>query len=193
MKTAAFKESTIVYFDSMGVENTDETLTLAKDRAEKLGIKKIVVATTKGDTAVKAAKQFKGYKVIIVTHTSGFLGAGTQELTDENREKIEKLGGIIFTGTHAFGGLARAVRTTYSTHILGDFMANTLRMFGQGTKVAVEITMMAADAGLTTPEEDVVAIAGTSRGADTALVVKPAYTHDAFSLRVKEIICKPQL
>ncbi len=128
-----------------------------------------------------------------MTHTSGFLGPGTQELTNENRGKIEKLGGKIFTGTHAFGGLARAVRTTFSTYVLGDFVANTLRMFGQGTKVAIEITMMAADAGLVTPEEDVIAIAGTGRGADTALVVKPAYTHDAFALRVKEIICKPRL
>jgi len=193
MENAAARESIVVYFDSMGVENTDETLALAKARAEESGIKKIVVATTKGDTAVKAAKLFKDLTVIVVTHTSGFLGPGTQELTDENRQKVEKLGGIIFTGTHAFGGLARAVRTTYSTHILGDFMANTLRMFGQGTKVAVEITLMAADAGLITPEEDVIAIAGTGRGADTALVLKPAYTHDAFSLRVKEIICKPRL
>lgn len=187
------REAGIFYFDSMGVENTEETLRLAKARAVELGIKRIVVATTKGDTAVKAAKEFKGYEVVVVTHAAGFLGPGTQELTPENRQKIEKLGAEIFTGTHAFGGLARAVRTTYSTHILGDFMANTLRMFGQGMKVAIEITMMAADAGLISPEEEVIAIAGTGRGADTAIVVKPANTHDAFALRVKEIICKPRL
>jgi hypothetical protein len=52
---------------------------------------------------------------------------------------------------------------------------------------------MAADAGLVSPEEEVIAIAGTGRGADTAIVVKPAHAHDAFSLRVKEIICKPRL
>ncbi len=61
MKNVAASESTVVYFESMGVENTDKTLTLAKARAEKLGIKKIVVATTKGDTAVKAAKEFKRF------------------------------------------------------------------------------------------------------------------------------------
>jgi len=151
------------------------------------------VATTKGDTAVKAAKEFKDYTVIVVTHTAGFLGAGTQELTPENRQKVEKLGAVIYTGTHAFGGLSRAVRTSFSTHVIGDFMANTLRMFGQGMKVAIEITLMAADAGLISPEKDVVAIAGTGRGADTAIVVKPAHVHDAFALRVREIICKPRL
>jgi uncharacterized protein len=187
------RKASIVYFDSPGAENTDETLGLAKIRAEELGIKKIVVATTKGDTAVKAAKEFKDYTVIVVTHTAGFLGAGTQELTEENRQKIEKLGAAIYTGTHAFGGLSRAVRTSFSTHVIGDFMANTLRMFGQGIKVAIEITLMAADAGFVSPDEDVIAISGTGRGADTSIVVKPAYTHDAFALRVKEIICKPRL
>jgi hypothetical protein len=185
--------SSIVYFESLGAENTNDTLRLAKTRAEELGIEKIVVATTKGDTAVKAAREFKGYKVIVVTHASGFLAPGTQELTPENRQRIEKLGAEIFTGTHAFGGISRAVRRTFATHVLGDFMANTLRVFGEGMKVAIEITLMAADAGLVSQEEEVISIAGTGRGADTAIVVKPANTHDVFALRVKEIICKPRL
>jgi hypothetical protein len=187
------REASIVYFDSIGSDNTDETLRLAKIRAEELGIKRIVVATTVGDTGVKAAKEFKGYKVVVVTHAAGFKAPGAQELTLENKQKIEKLGAEIFTGTHAFGGIAHAVRRTFNTHVLGDFMANTLRIFGQGMKVAIEISLMAADAGLVSPDEEVIAIAGTARGADTAIVVKPAYAHDAFSLRVKEIICKPRL
>lgn len=194
MKRAAVaREASIVYFASLGDTNTDETLRLAKVRAAELGIEKIIVATTKGDTAVKAAKEFKDYKVVVVTHASGFLAPGTQELTPENRQKIEKLGAAIFTGTHAFSGISRAVRQAFSTHVLGDFMANTLRVFGQGMKVAIEITLMAADAGFVSPEEEVIAIAGTGRGADTAIVVKPANAHDAFALRVKEIICKPRL
>ena len=192
-KATIAREASIVYFDSVGADNTDETLKLAKVRASELGIERIVVATTKGDTAVKAAKEFKDCKVVVVTHAAGFLGPGTQELTPENRQKIEKLGAEIFTGTHAFGGISHAIRRTYATHVLGDFMANTLRMFGQGMKVAIEITMMAADAGLVSPDEEVIAIAGTGRGADTAIVVKPAHAHDAFALRVKEIICKPRL
>jgi hypothetical protein len=192
-KIIGARETSIVYFDTIGANNTEETLRLAKARAIELGIKRIVVATTQGDTAVSAAKEFKGYKVIVVTHVTGLRVPGEQELTSENRQKIEKLGAVIFTGTHAFGGISRAARTAMATQVLGDFMANTLRMFGQGMKVAVEITMMAADAGLISLEEDVIAIAGTGRGADTAIVVKPAYAHDAFSLRIKEIICKPRL
>jgi hypothetical protein len=192
-KTPVARERSIVYFDSMGAENTGDTLNLAKIRAKQLGIQKIIIATTKGDTAVRAAREFKDYKVIVVTHASGFLAPGTQELTPENRQKIEKMGAQIFTGAHAFGGVSHAVRRTFTTHVLGDFMANTLRMFGQGMKVAIEVTLMAADAGLVSPEEEVISIAGTGRGADTAIVVKPAHAHDAFALRVREIICKPRL
>ncbi len=187
------RETRIVYFNSPGCENTDDTLKLAKARAEELGIKTIVVATTTGDTGVKAVEEFKGYKVIVVTHTTGFKAPGTQELTLENREKIEKLGANIFTGAHAFGGISHAIRKTFNTHVLGDFIANTLRMFGQGAKVAIEISLMAADAGLINTDEEVIAIGGTVSGADTAIVLKPAHAHDAFSLRVKEIICKPRL
>jgi hypothetical protein len=187
------REASTVYFDSPGAEHTGETLRLAKARAEELGIEKIVVASTIGDTGVKAAKEFKGYKVVVVSHAAGFKTPGAQELTSENKQKIEKLGAEIFTGAHAFGGISHAVRRTFNTHVLGDFMANTLRVFGQGMKVAIEISLMAADAGLVSPDEEVIAIGGTARGADTAIVVKPAHAHDAFSLRVKEIICKPRL
>ena len=187
------REAGIVYFDSPSTDNTKETMRLAMARAEELGIERIVVASTKGDTGVRAAEEFKGYKVIVVSHTAGFTAPGNQELTSENKARIEELGVVVFTGAHAFGGVAHAVRKTFNTHVLGDFMANTLRMFGQGMKVAIEISLMAADAGLISPDEEVIAIAGTVRGADTAIVLKPAHAHDAFSLRVKEIICKPRL
>jgi hypothetical protein len=49
-------ESKIVYFESPGRVNTDETLALAKERAEGLGIKYLVVASTSGATALRAAR-----------------------------------------------------------------------------------------------------------------------------------------
>mgnify|MGYP000586640256 CR=1 FL=1 len=187
------QQAPTVYFDSPGSENTEQVLELAKTRARELGIRSIVIASTTGNTGVKAAQEFKGYRVVVVTHTAGFKAPGTQELTQDNRQRIEKLGATIFTGAHAFGGISHAVRKTFSTHVLGDFIANTLRIFGQGLKVAVEITLMAADAGLIDINEDVIAIGGTVSGADTAIVLKPAHAHDAFSLRIKEIVCKPRL
>ena len=77
------------------------------------------------------------------------------------------------------------------TASIGDIIANTLRIFGQGMKVVCEITLMAADSGLARTDEDVIAIAGSSRGADTAVVLAPVNSQDFFDLKVKEILCKP--
>jgi hypothetical protein len=186
------------YFEKPGgAENTDKTLALAKARAKELGIKTVVVASTVGGTAVKAVNILKGYKVIVVTHVAGFREDNTQEFTEENRKIVESKGGIILTAAHAFGGIHRALGATGApplpTSAIGDVVAMTLRMFGQGMKVACEIAAMAADAGLVRTDEEIIAIGGTGRGADTALVLQPEYTHRFFNLRVKEIICKPRL
>jgi hypothetical protein len=186
-----------VYFEKPGgEENTKQTLALAKARADALGIKTVVIASTVGGTAVKAVDVFKGYKVVVVTHTSGFREANTQEFTGENRKAVEKKGGIILTTTHAMGGIHRALSNTIPpppSSAIGDVVANTLRMFGQGMKVACEIAAMAADAGLVRTDEEIVSIGGTGRGADTALVLQADYVHRFFNLKVKEIICKPRL
>lgn len=185
-------EKTIVYFSNPGEENTEEVLMLAKKRAEELGIRDIVVASTRGFTGVKASEIFKGYNLVVVTHHAGFRGPGIQELTDENRRKIEENGGKIFTGTHIFAGVERAIRNKFNTAYPAEIMAQTLRLFCEGMKVAVEIVAMAADAGLIPVDREVISIAGTGRGADTAIVVQPANSSRIFDMVIKEIIAKPR-
>ena len=181
-----------VYFLEPGSANTEETLKVAKRRAEELGIKSIVVASTSGETGLKALKIFADYRVVVVTHTTGFQAPDTQELTSQNRAKILEEGGTILTATHAFGGVGRAVRRRFNTYQVDELIAQTLRVFGQGTKVACEIVLMAVDAGLIRTDEEIISIGGTASGADTALVVKPAHTHDFFQLKVREVLCKPR-
>lgn len=152
-----------------------------------------MVATTNGDTAVKAAEIFSGLKVVAVTHVTGFRGPNTQECTDENRKLVESKGGVVLTTAHAFGGISRAMRNKFSTYVTGDIINNTLYIFGQGMKVVCEIALMAADSGLVRTDEEVISIAGTGRGADTAVVLTPVNTHNFFDLKVKEILCKPRL
>ena len=183
----------ITYFDNPGKENTEKTLELAKKRARELGIKHIVVASTTGETGVKACKIFKDYNVIVVTHCVGYGAPGISELKEEYKSEILKLGGKIFTGTHALSAVERSVRRQLGTWLPLELMANTLRLFGEGVKAAIEITVMAADAGLIPINEEVIAIAGTGRGADTALVIKPAHSVNFFNLEVREIICKPRV
>ena len=182
-----------VYFDKPGPQNTHRTLEIARKRAEELGIRDIVVATTKGDTGVLAARMFQGYNLVVVTHSTGFRKPDYQELTEENRRAIEELGGKILTCTHAFGGVGRAVRKKLNTYQVEEIIAYTLRIFGEGIKVVAEITLMAADAGLIRTDREVIAIAGTGRGADTAAVLLPAHAQNFFDIRVLEILAKPRL
>ena len=74
---------------------------------------------------------------------------------------------------------------------MDEIISFTLRTFGQGAKVAIEITLMAADAGLVKTYEDVISIGGTVSGVDTALLIRPSNVENFFDLKVKEIICKP--
>jgi len=184
-------ELNAVYFENPGSENTEAVLHIARQRAEKLGIKNIIIASTNGDTAVKAMEVFQGLRVIVVTHVTGFRGPNTQEFTEENRRIIESKGGLVLTTDHAFSGLSRAMRSKYNMHVLGEVIADTLRIFGQGMKVTCEIVLMAADAGLVRTDEDVISIGGTGKGADTAVVLAPVNTRNFFDLKVKEILCKP--
>ena len=184
-------EGKISYFPNTGAENTIEVFSIAKLRAAELGIKTILVASTTGATAVEAVKFFTGIKVIAVTHNAGYQKPNTQEFTEENRRKFEAYGGQILTTTHAFAGLSRAMRKKFDMYLLGEEVANTLRIFGHGMKVACEIALMAADAGIVRTDEDVISIGGTGRGADTALVLKPVNSDDFFDLKIREILCKP--
>jgi len=129
--------------------------------------------------------------LVVVTHATGFAAPGAQELKEENRKKILENGARILTCTHSLSGVERAVRRRFNTILPLEIIANALRLFGEGSKVCIEIAIMAADAGLIPINRKIIAIAGTSRGADTALVIKPANATDFFDLRVEEIIAKP--
>ena len=186
-------ETKIVYFEKTGEENSDAVLRLVKERAQERGIKTVLVASTWGNTAVKAVDVLKGLRVIIVTHSTGFKGANTQEFSEENRKIAESKGGIILTCPHIFAALSRSVRNKHNVTVLGDTFSDVLRVAGgEGLKVTLEIAMMAADAGLVRTDEEVIAIAGTVKGADTAIVLNPVNSHNFFNMRVKEIICKPR-
>lgn len=195
-------EGEIVYFERDVPENTETTFDIAKRRADELGIKTILIASTGGGAAARAVDVFKGAKVIAVGHAIGWREPNTNEFTEENRKIVESKGGVVLFASHAFTGLTRrpasptapgtpSAPLTGSVLEVGEIIANTLRIFCGGIKVVVEIAVMAADAGLVRTDEDVIAIAGSERGEDTAVVLRPANSRDLFRLRIKELLCKP--
>jgi hypothetical protein len=180
-----------VYFSQPGPTNTARTLQLAHNRAEALGIRQILIASTSGVTGAQAARMFQGLNTIVVSHSAGFREPDTQSLTTQNRAAIETAGARILTCQHAFGGLGRAVRRKLGTYQLDEIVAFTLRTFCDGIKVAAEMCLMAADSGLIRTDEPVIAVAGSGHGADTAAILKPANAQDFFDLKFLEIICMP--
>jgi len=180
-------EEKIVYFEKAGIENTETTLKLALERAKARGIKKIVLASTWGDTARQAAQLLagSGLKLIIVPHQYGFMAEPEQHFPQQLKADLEKMGHEVHFGTMIF----------HMENLLGVNMsralANLLRCFCQGMKVCVEILLMAADAGKIAEGENVIAVAGTGRGADTAIVALAASSNHITDFHITEIICKP--
>jgi hypothetical protein len=188
-----FDEVMCRYFRKAGKGNTKDVLDAAGKRARERGIKTVLVPSVSGNTALAVSKALgEGVRIIALTHVAGFEGPNVQELSHGARKRLESAGVRVFTGQHAFGGVGRAVRNKLGTYQVDEIMAWTLRTFGQGTKVAVEIALMAADAGLVRTDEDIISMGGTGQGVDTALVVRPANSYHFFDLKVREVICKPR-
>jgi len=187
-------KKSILYFENAGPENTEATIQLAKERALELGLQDIVVASTHGGTGLKIAEAFKdkGFNVVAVTITEGFKDEGWA-MTREERLMLQEMGVKVFTGIHALGDDVNSAFTDkYGGKALNEVVAQTLYRFCQGMKVCVEIVLMAADAGLIPVDREVLAIAGTDKGADTAIVVKPSYARKFLDLQIKEILAKPR-
>lgn len=180
-----------MYFDKPGNQNTEETLGLAAARARELGITEAVLATSKGDTAYRALKIFGGLRIVAVTYHCGFKDPFKNVMPENVRAELRRQGVTVVTASHALSGIERSVAARHSGVYPVLLMADTLKLFGQGTKVAVEVAVMAADAGALSGG-DVVSIGGSGRGADTALLLKPAHQNNFFDLRIREIICKPR-
>lgn len=188
-------EKTIYYFAKSGLENTDKTIQLARERAEELGIRDIVVASTHGGTAIKVADAFKDMdaNIVAVTICAGFTEEGWI-MSDERCEELKARGLSVLTCPHTLGDtVGSAFTEKFGGKTPSEMVAQTLYRFCQGMKVAVEVTLMAADAGLIGVDREVIAIAGTDKGADTCIVVKPSYSRKFLELEIREIVAKPRI
>jgi len=129
--------------------------------------------------------------LIVVSHVAGFEAPDSVDMAPEVKEELEAAGAIVVTAAHSLGGIGRAARIKFGTYGTDELIAHALRLLGEGTKVAVEISMMAADAGAVSTQKRVISVGGSTSGADSALILQPANTHRFFDLRIDEILCKP--
>lgn len=180
-------EEKIVYFEKPGKENTPLVLSLVKERARARAIKRVVLASTRGETAraFLEALEGLGLELVVIPWQFGF--RETHPFPQELVTEIEEKGHQVHFGTMLFH--TEDLYGIKTPHV----MANLLRIFGQGTKVCVEIIMMSCDGGCIEAGEIVIAVAGTAGGADTAVVATAAPSTRLTRLRIHEIICKPLL
>jgi len=184
------------YFDAHGEVNTDKTIELARARAEELGLRHIVVASKTGLSALKAVEAMPGLDLIVVSSAAGTKVEGSPigdlriGIPDEQTlEELTRKGAKVVRGTDPFWNLCAHTPVT-DTCKLGMMF---YKVFCGGLHVCLTGVLEATDAGHLKEGEEVVAMAGSFVGFDTAMVVRAANSVNFFrSLEVMEIICKPR-
>ncbi len=185
----------ILYFDRPGHQNTSQVINAVKKRVKELGIKYVVTASNSGKTGLKLwhALQGTGCTLISVTEYAGSYGKDTVPLSEKTKKDMERKGIKTLVCSHAFSGVGRAVSKKFGGTSHVEIIAQTLKQFGgEGIKVAVEVALMAADAGLIPTGKEIIGVGGTSSGADSAIVLKAAHMNNYFDLEIREIIAKPR-
>ncbi len=184
--------SEVEYFEKPGKGNTDRCLDIASGLVAK-GYSHVVIATTSGDTALRLAKRLQGTSgnLVAVTQNVGYSGPNQSECSASMRQELESLEVKIFTGTILTRGIEAALMKKHQGVYPAYIVAQSLRILCQGVKVAVEIVVEACDAGLIPEGVEVVAVAGTGRGADTVTVIEAHPSDRFFDVRVKQILAKP--
>jgi hypothetical protein len=184
----------ITYFEKQGEDYTDELVAAVKERLDQTDdIDNIVIASSTGKSALKLYDAIDGdAEIINVTHHSGFKGENTLDISEEMLDELGEKGIVTFVGCHAFSGANRGVTNKYGGYAPLDIVSDTLRMFSHGVKVACEISIMAADAGLIPVGEEIIAIGGRGSGVDTAVILTPVNAKDLFNLKIHEIIAMPR-
>ena len=184
------------YFDVHGEINTDKAIGLAKERAEELGIRKVVVASETGLTALKVLDAFPDSEVIVVSSAAGTsvdgsvigdlrIGIPDEGILNELREK----GAKVVRGTDPFWNLAAHTGVTDACKLGMMFF----KVVCGGLHVCMTAVLEATDAGHLVEGEEVVALAGSFVGLDTAIVAGAANSVNFFrSFEVLEVICKPR-
>ena len=184
------------YFEVHGEINTEKTIELSRLRAEELGIGKMVVASETGLSALKVLDVFPDLEVIVVSSAAGTCVEGSVigdlriGITDDTiLKELRERGARVVRGTDPFWNLA--VHTDLiDTARLGMMY---FKVLCGGLHVCISAILEATDAGYLSQGDEVVAMAGSFVGLDTAIVAAASNSVNFFrAFEVREVICKPR-
>ncbi|KPL21195.1 MAG: hypothetical protein AMJ93_10160 [Anaerolineae bacterium SM23_84] len=192
-----------VYFEQPGKDNTNKVVDIVTKRLAEGGITTVAIASTTGYTALKFSEASEKWDD--VTLISVAEGARIREwdveyptLKPEHRQELEQRGVVVAAHVPYLFHSSVLEFSRWQAPVPEDIIRDTLYAFGQGLKVAVEVVLIAVASGFLEPFQDVIAVGGTHRGADTAIVVRATYPNHVLSqdpdkrLRIHEILCMPQ-
>ena len=189
------------YFDSPGKDNTQDVIEAVKKRLEDVDVEYVIVASTTGETAIQLSDAL-GDSVKIVSVSESALvsewGAKYPCMDPEKKSELERRGVIVAEKAPYFFHSSPLDGGKWSAPAPEVIVRETLYSFGQGMKVAVEVAMIAVACGYIEPFQDVIAIGGSGRGADTAALLRATFPNLIFSkdaskrLVIKEVIAMPR-
>lgn len=158
------------YFETPGRENVDRMLEIVKKRAKELGIKNVVLASTRGFTAQKAFDVFKDTDVTLIA-----VGIGRDSFPSELLGKLQEEGHQVCFSREQEYEYPDLVKTAY-------------RRFCEGMKVAPEIAMIAVEKGMIPKGTETISVGKW----DTAVVLTPTSFKDFSELKINEVLCMPR-
>lgn len=199
-------ERNVRYFEKPGEGNTEATIEAVRTYLrEDNEAAALVVASISGQTALKVKKELVEISIpfVCVTGSPGWQNYPQYKLPlipETTRAELKKAGVLIvdsvpssLSDTIEFGFARYGFRSP--TWI---FIETLLAIGGYGLKTAVECVLMATDGGHVSPFKEVVAIAGTEKGVDTAIVLRSTFSSTVFSSNpqkrfvVKEVLAMPR-
>jgi len=166
----------------------------------------IVVASISGDTALRLRKKIQNTPLPIVCIAGApcwwrcYPSSDDKPISTEAKTKLVEAGVLVVNSVPS--PLADTIESSLARYGYRSpsfvFMETLLMVGGYGFKTAVECVLMATDGGFIEPFKDVIAVAGTAKGADTAIVVRSTFSPAVFSANaarrmvVREILAMPR-
>lgn len=161
-------------FDKPGIHNTDELMKIVKSEIDRnSNISDIIISTTTGYTAKKAEE------ILGMNRKLMFCGQDiSKEFSMDNSMKK------YLKEKYKYFEIPRQYLKTK----IGKEAVQILRSVSQGFKVCIEMLHFLENNGQMKNDEEYILIAGTLKGADTAILVK---YNNLTNYYIKQILCRP--
>lgn len=191
----------VIYFDQPGFINTNSVIEAIKERLKEGDIDSILVPLTTGKTAATFSKKI-GTLAKIVTVSEVEAASACRRIASADQGLLGKLlrKRLEAVSEDTSKVLHREAFDLTFLPFCGEswnVVKEILYAFGQGMKVAIELSLAAVETSKVEKYKKVISVGGTGEGVDTAIVVRTAPQNEAFGknpdlrLTIQEIIAMP--